>query len=150
MRRARFTNPDHGDDDGHHPDGQVDEEDPSPRQPGGQRSAEQRPDSHGQAGDGSPDAEGDAAILAAERFSQQRQRHGEHDRPADALQSAGQLEHESSSGHAAEQRRAAKDEQADDVEKAAAVHVGETAGRQQERGQAERVGVDHPLQAREA
>jgi len=150
VRRAGLADLGHGDDHGRHPDGQVDEEDPAPGQAGGQNAAQQRPDSHGQSGDRAPDPEGDAAILAPERLGQQRQRHSEHDRPADALQRPGELEHESAARQAAHQRRGGEYDQADDVEQAPSVHVGQAAGRQQEGGQAQRVGVHDPLQAGEA
>jgi hypothetical protein len=82
--------------------------------------------------------------------SQQRQRHREHDRPAEPLQAAGQLEHQRAGGEAAQRGRAGEHHQPDQVQHAAAVHVREAAGREQERRQGQRVSVDDPLQVREA
>ena len=98
-----------------------------------------------------PDAERDAAFLAAERVGEQRQRHREHDRAADALQAPGQLQHQRglvAKPHSA--RRGREDDQADEVHQPAAVHVREAARGQQERRQGQRVGVDDPLQVGEA
>ena len=108
LRRPGFAHPHRGQGDGEQTDGQVDEEDPPPGDAGDQRAADQRAHRHGQPGDRTPDAEGDAAVLAAKGVGQQGQRHGEHGRPADSLQAAGQLEHEGVLGRAAQREAAVK------------------------------------------
>jgi len=74
-------------------------------------------------------------------------RHREHDRPADPLQAAGQLEHQRAGGEAAQRRRAGEHHQPDQVQHAAAVHVREAARREQERRQGQRVSGVHDVSA---
>ncbi len=149
-RRARLGHLGQRDDDGREADRRVHEEDPAPGEAGGQQPAEQRPDGHCQAGHRSPHAERDAAVLAAEGVRQQRQRYREHDRPADSLQGAGQLQHHRADGKTAQDRREGENGQAGQVQPATAEHVGQAARRQQERRQGQRIGVDDPLQVGEA
>jgi hypothetical protein len=105
---------------------------------------------HRQAGDRAPDPERDAAVLAPERVSQQRQGHREHDRAAGSLQGAGQLQHQGGGGEPAQRRGAGEHGQAGQVQPPPPVHVGQAARGQQERGQGQRVRVHDPLQIREA
>ena len=65
---------------------------------------------------------------------------------ADALDAAGQVEHERRGGQAAGQRRGREDDQADGVDAPAAEDVADHAGGEQEGGQGQGVGVDHPLE----
>ena len=148
--RTRFGHPQRRDDDGRDAERHVHEEDPAPGEAGGQQAARQGADRDGQAGHSAPDAERDATFLATECVGQQGQRHREHDRPADALQPPGQLQHQRAGGEAAQGRCRGEDGQADQVHQAAAVHIRQAARGEQERGQSQRVGVDDPLQVGEA
>jgi hypothetical protein len=109
-------------------------------------SAEQRPDGHRQAGD-SPDAECDAMVLP---WKAEASSHREHDRPADSLNGARELEHQRADREAAQHRRAGEHHQANQPQQAAAVHVRQAARGQQERRQCQRIGINDPLQVGEA
>ncbi len=87
---------------------------------------------------------------AGELLGDQGQGDGEHDRAADALQGAGEVEEGRVGRERAEQRGEREDPQPDREDAAAAEAVGERAGGEHERGERERVGVDHPLQVGEA
>ena len=87
---------------------------------------------------------------AGELLGDQRQGDGEHDRAADALQAAGEVEEGRVGRQRAEQRGDGEDAEADREDAAAAEPVGERAGGQHQRRQREGVGVDHPLQVGEA
>ena len=135
---------------GDHADRHVDEEDPPPRKARDEHPANDRSDRHSDAGDRSPNGERHTALLATEGVGEQGERNREHDRAANALQSAGQLEHERGLRSAAERRGAREDGEADHPQTPAAEYVGERAAREQQGGERERVGVDHPLQVGEA
>jgi hypothetical protein len=89
-------------------------------------------------------------IAAAEAIPEQRQRRGEHDRPADALAAPGHDQHQRVLGRAAQQRAEGEDDQADLEQQLPAVPVGEYAGGQQQRREGQRVGVEYPLHLGEA
>ena len=90
------------------------------------------------------------ALAALELLGDQRQRGGEHRRRADALQAAGEVEDRRVAGEPAEERRDREDAEADREDAPAAEPVAERPEDEQERGEGQRVGVDDPLQAREA
>ena len=131
-------------------DGHVHEEDPFPADARGDDAADDRPDRHGCAGHGAVDAEGGAALLAVERLRDERERGGEHHRPADALDAAEEVELERARGQPAGGRGDGEDDEADGEHEPAPEQVRERARGQQEGGERERVGVDHPLQVLEA
>jgi hypothetical protein len=77
---------------------------------------------------------------------EQRQRGREHDRAADALDSARDGEERRIARHPAQQRAEREHDDAGREHDPAAGAVGDHPGGEQERGERQRVGVDHPLQ----
>ena len=150
VRRLRFLDPPGGQCDGEDADRHVDQEDAAPAPVGGDHAAEDRTERRRHAGDRPPDPERHAAIAAAEALPEQRQRRGEHDRPADALAAPGHDQHHRVLGHAAQQRAQGEDDQADLEQQLPAIPVGEHARGQQQRGEGQGVGVEHPLHVGEA
>ena len=141
-----LRDPGQGDEDGHHPDRHVDEEDPSPADGAGDGAADQRADRHGTADDAAVDAEGGAAVPALEGLRDEGERGGEHDGAPHPLHGARQVEHQRVGGEAADQRGHREDGQAAGEDLAPAVDVADDTGGEQEGGQRQGVGVDHPLQ----
>ena len=139
-----------GDEDRDGADGHVHEEDPAPADAARDGAADQRPDGDGAADHRPVDAEGGPAVAPRERRGDQRQRGGEHDGAADALDGAGQVEHEGRGGEAADQRGQREDDQTDGEDLPPPVDVARHPGGQQEGGQRQRIGVHDPLQVREA
>ena len=135
--------------DGGDADRDVDEEDPLPADAGRDDPADDRPDGDGGAGDGPEDPEGDPAVAALEGLGDQRERGGEHHRPADPLHGAGEVEHQRGVGEPADGGGAGEHHEAGREHQPAPEQVGERSGRQQEGGERQRVGVDDPLQVGE-
>ena len=75
-------------DDGHDPDGHVDEEDPRPVAVGDEHAAERGADRGGRRTERSPDAHGRALLAPRERAQHDRQRDGEQRRAAQPLPGA--------------------------------------------------------------
>ena len=73
-------------------DGDVDPEDPLPRQPLDHGAADERAEGDGEAADAAPGAEREAAALGRDRRAEDRQRERRDDRAADALKRAGRDE----------------------------------------------------------
>ena len=90
------------------------------------------------------------ALAPVELLGDQRQPAGVHDRAADALARARDDQEQRARGQRAQERGQREQAEADREHELAAEQVGERAGGQQERGQGQRVGVDHPLDVREA
>ncbi|MBN9624249.1 MAG: hypothetical protein J0H06_15095 [Actinobacteria bacterium] len=140
-----------GDRDRRDPDRHVDEEDRLPAEAVGEQAADQRPDRDRHADRGTVDAHRHAPFGAAgELLGDQREADREHDRAADSLQAAGEVEEGGVGRERAEQRGGGEDRQPADEDAAPAEAVGERARCQHQRGERERVGVDHPLQVGEA
>ena len=150
LRVARLAHPRQGDEQRERADRDVDEEDPAPVERVGEDPADERSRRHGDADRRSPDGDRAADVGPAVLGSDQRERRGEERRAPDALHRAGDVEHGDVPGQAAEQRREREDDHADGEEQPAAVAVGERARGQDQRRQRQRVGVDHPLQPRQA
>ena len=87
---------------------------------------------------------------ARERVRDQGERGGEHDGAADSLEGTPQIQHEWRGRQAAEQRRDREDGEAEGEDVAPPVDVAHDPGREEEGGERQGVGVDHPLQVREA
>ena len=150
LRRLRVTRLDelghadreHGDADRH-----VDQEHPFPAEPLGERSTDERAEREGRADRGAVGGERARALLRrAERVAEQRERDGEHQRGAEALdRTRGDQELDR-----ARSRRGGRgdgeDGHADPEQPAAAVAVGERARGQHDARQRERVGVQDPLE----
>ena len=82
-------------------DRDVDEEDPPPREPGGERAARQRADRDRRADRRAPDAERGAALPAVELLREQGEGGREHHRPAEPLDAARDDQEERVVGEAA-------------------------------------------------
>jgi hypothetical protein len=139
------------DGDAEQPDREVDQEDPAPVQAARESAADERSDGERGAdrraiGGERPGALADVRI----GVGQQRQRDGEHDRGADPLDRAHRVQHGDVPGRGTTERRDGEDRQAGQEQPAAAEPVGERAGDEDRGGERERVGVDDPLQARQA
>ena len=133
------------------PDRHVDEEDRLPADGLHEHAADQRPDGDGAADRRAPEPERRAAVAALIGGGDQRERGREHERAADALQRAREVEHQ--------RRDCAKPHSAEAAVKMPSPitktlrrpdAVGDRAGGQQQRRERERVGVDDPLQVGEA
>jgi hypothetical protein len=96
-----------------------------------------------------PDPHRRPALAAVEGRGEQRERGGEHRRSADALHRARKVQHQRAGRQRAAQRREGEDPQPDDEDVTPPDAVGGRAPREQQRGQGQRVGVDHPLQVAE-
>jgi hypothetical protein len=96
------------------------EEDPLPAESLRERAAHQRAHRHREAGGGAPEAKGRAALVRSELLRDQRQRGGEHHRPADALNSTEKVQHRRRRRQAAHQRGDHENAQTDDEYPAAA------------------------------
>ncbi len=132
------------------PDRQVDQENALPARHLHQYAADDRADQQRDAGEGRP-ATNDAGALAGIRESlrEDRQRARNEQRPSNALHHPPGEQHRQIGREGADCR--AQDEDADPGQPGtlAAIAVADQAGGQHEGRQAQRVGVDHPLQAAE-
>ena len=131
------------------PDRHVDEEDRLPADPLGEHAADERADRPPPRRWWRPRARTRCRGRGPVGRGEQGERGGEHERAADALQRAREVERERRAGEPAQHRGDREDDEADHEHEPPADAVGERAARQQQRGERERVGVDHPLQVGE-
>ena len=131
-------------------DWDVEVEDGFPPEPLGQHSADQRSDGDGRAQRSPPDPECRPSIGAVELLRDQGQRGGEHHRPARALGPTSQVQEQRAPGQAAQRGGRGEDDQPEQEHALAPQAIGQRSRAEQEGGQGQRVGVDHPLQVREA
>jgi hypothetical protein len=137
VRRARDRN----DSDGH-----VEPEDGLPVPALDNSAADERAERDAEAGDAAPDADGQRAESVLHRSDQQGQRE-RHDRGgAEALKRAADDEHPRLVAEGGEDRGNREDDDADDEDGATAEAVAESRRHEDEAGEAEREGVDEPLQ----
>ena len=146
---ARFGDLQGGHDDRAEADRDVQEEDRLPADGGGQRTADERAERHGDADRRAVDGGGERALRSAPLLREQRERHGEHDRAADALQRPREIEHRRGGRQPAQQRGEREDPDADGEHALAPETIGQRPRRQHERGERQRVCVDDPLQVGE-
>ena len=131
---------------GHDGDGHVDQERPAPRGELGQEAAEDEPDGRAAAGDAAVDGEGPGPLLGlGEGHGEQRQGGGRHDRGEGTLQGAGAEEHGRVLGQAAQGGGGGEADQADHEHPLAPEVVGDAAAEEQQAGEGEGVGRQHPL-----
>ena len=133
------------------PDRDVEQEHRLPAEAIGQGAADERPDRDRDA-DRRPVGRHRHRPLAAggELLRDQRQRDGEHDRAADPLHRAVDVQHRRAGRQPRRQRRDGEDPEADAEDAPPAEPVGQRARGQDQGGQREGVGVDHPLKIGEA
>ena len=128
-------------------DGDVEEEDVPPPDVGGEDAAGEEPDRPAQRADPAPDAERLVAFgPLREHVHHDRQRGGEHQRRPEALDPPHHDEEGVRGGQAATERGAGEDDQAGHEEAAPAQQVSRAAAEEQEAGEGQPVGGDHPLQ----
>ena len=128
-------------------DGDVDEEDPLPRQGVGQYPAEQDAGSGSEATDGTPHAERDVAVTTLlEGGHQDRQGGGRDGGRAETLQGSRADQGRLGPGETAEQRADGEGEDADDEDPSSAEDVGAAAAEQQEAAEDQGIRADDPLQ----
>ena len=128
-------------------DGDVDEEDPRPRQQVDEDAAEEDAGSGADAADRTPGAECDVALAALAEHRRQDREGGRRDRRcAESLQSPGRDQRGLTPRQPAEQRAEGEDDEADHEDAPPPAQVGEPASEEQEAAEHERVRRDHPLQ----
>ena len=131
---------------GHDGDRHVDQQGPAPRGELGQEATEDEADGGAAAGDAAVDGEGACPLLGLrEGHGEQRERGRRHDGGEGTLQGAGPEEHGRVLGQSAQRRRTGEADEADDEHPLAPEVVGDPAAEQQEPGEGERVGRQHPL-----
>ena len=124
----------------------VESEDRLPRPDFEQEAGAEQAEDRASAGNAGPDADRLGALLGGEGAGDRRQGCRHHESCADAEHRAqgdqfvGRVR-----GHR-ERRAGTEDQQADEEGAAAAELVADRAGRKQQRGEHERVGLDHPLE----
>ena len=134
-------------DQGGDPDGDVDEEDPLPRQEVDQNAAEQNAGSGADAADRAPGAEGDVALTSLAEHRRQDREGGGRDRGcAETLERAGRDQRSLAPREPAQERADREDDQPAQEDPPSSEQVGEATTEQQEAAEDERVGRDHPLQ----
>ena len=128
-------------------DRDVDEEAPTPGDPGGQHAAEDEADAGPGAGDGGVEGDRAGALGAlGEGDREQRQGRGRGDRGADALDRAGGEQPGLRLGEPAEHRGGGEDGDADHEHLAASEQVAGAGAEQQQAAEGERVDVLDPRQ----
>ena len=127
-------------------DGDVEPEDPVPRDAVDDRAADQRAGRDGDAGDAGPDAERHAALAFGERRGQQRQRQRRDDRAADALDGAGRDQRVGGRGQRGRRGGGGEQPEAEPEHAAAAEPVAERRPGQEQHRERQRVRVHEPLQ----
>ncbi len=132
--------------DGQGADGQIDEEDPAPRQAFGQHPAEDRADRGRGPGHRPPHPVRGAPVASGVGTVEQRERRREHRGRADALHRAGRDQRAGVGGDTADEGRRREQGQAGDVDPPVPDEVGDRPGAEHESGQDQRVRVDDPLQ----
>ena len=129
------------------PDRHVDEEDPLPAQQLGQHAAEQHPGRAAHGAHRAPVAERAVALVAlVEGGGDDRQGGRRHHGAAEPLDRARGGQHALARRQAAGQRGGREEQQPGHEHAPAAEQVGGAAAEEQEAGEGQRVGVDHPLQ----
>ena len=127
-------------------DRDVDQEHRAPPEVLEQEPAEQRPEGDRATDCRCPDADRLAALRGREDHGDDRQRHGQHRRAADAHQPTRDDQLHRGLGEGAEQGRRGEQQEADDQDLAPAVAVAEDAPGEQQGGEHQGVGVDRPDQ----
>jgi hypothetical protein len=130
---------------------QVEQERAAPAPGSDQYAAQDRPAGRGDPGDGAPQSERAGALFrVGERRLEQQQGRGDQHSRADSLGQPRRHQHAQGRRQAARGRRGAEERQARGEQPAPAAPLGERATGEQERGEAQRVGVHDPLQPGDA
>ena len=128
-------------------DGDVDEEDPLPAGAVDERARDQVARGGAEGAEHAPDPERLVALgPLLERGRDDREGGGGHDRRPDALESAGPDQSAGRPGEPADERGESEEQEPDHEDAAASEQVSGAAAEQEQAGEGERVGADHPLQ----
>jgi hypothetical protein len=127
-------------------DGDVETEDPVPRDALHDGAADQRAERDAEAADAGPDAEREPAALRREGLGQQGQRERQDERGAQPLHGARGHQRVDARRERGGEAGRGEHADADHEHPPAAEAVAERGAGQQQHGEAERVGVDRPLQ----
>ena len=127
-------------------DRHVEPEDPVPVEAFGDGAADQRPDRDGEAGDATPRPEGDGTALRRDGGGQDGQGERRDERTADALDGTSQDEDVGRRRQGGERGSAGEDGHADEEDPLAPEAIAEGGAGEQQDGEGQRVGVDHPLE----
>ncbi len=136
---------DHGE-----PDGHVEPEDPVPGDAVDHRAADHRPERDAEAADPRPDPQGDPPASCGECLGEQGQRQRGDRGGADPLDRPGGDQRACGRRQRREGGAGGEDGEAGDEDPAPAEAVAERGAGDQQHREAERVGVDHPLQGVDA
>ena len=147
---ARLRDPGEGDGESKDADRDVHEEDPPPPEQVGEEAADERSAGDRGADGRAPRREGAEAVRPAKLVPDEGESRREQRGAAQALQRARDVERGDAPREAAEERRQGEEHDPGHEHQTASVPVGERAGREDQRGEAERVGVDDPLQPGQA
>ena len=131
-------------------DGQVDEERPPPAQVAHHEGAEGRPGGAGDGADGAPDGHRHGDLVAREGLQHERERRRHQDGGAHGFEHLGADEHADGGGETAQHRADGEHHHADEEHLAAPDPVGQPAGGDQQGGEHQGVGVEHPRHRRRA
>ena len=145
-RAAALGEPEPGDRQQRDADRHVQPEDPLPGRALHDGPADQRADGDGQAADGAPGAQGQAAALRGHRRRQQREGQRDHDGGADALHGPGGHQGADAGRHGRGRRPGGEQAEADREQAPAAVPLAQRGPGEQQHGEGEGVGVHRPLQ----
>jgi hypothetical protein len=146
MRIARLGDPRDRGGDADRAERKVQQEDRPPAEGRRQCSAGQWADRERGADRRAVDGERAGSLArAGECAGQQRKRHSEHRRRANALNGTGNVEHGNAARERARQRRGGEQRQSDDEHASPSKAVGERTHRYHDRRERERIGIDYPL-----
>ena len=130
-----------------HAHGDVDEEDPLPRQVVRQDPAEQDAGCGAEATDGTPRAQGDVALAPlGEHCNEDGESSRRDESGAEALERTRGDQRALTPRQAAEERAEREDDRPEDEDASPAEQVRRAAAQQEEAAEHERVGADHPLE----
>nr|WP_220795180.1 hypothetical protein [Gluconacetobacter sacchari] len=134
-----------------HADRQIDEEDGAPARDGDQEPADDRPRGKRDSTAGTPPPHRPIAFLGVVKgLTQQRERIRDQERGPDPLHEPGPVQQVQAGGKAASQRCEREQRKPGHEDRPRADPVAERPGRQQQRREGQRIGVDDPLQAAHA
>ena len=153
MSRAlvpRLRDTSQGDDQCKNSDRDIDEEDPAPSEAVGEEATDEGAAGNGGAYRGAPDGKRSEAVRTAVLVTNESERRGEEGGAANPLERTRHIERRDAPGEAAEERGQREEQDSSYEDQAAPVSIGERAGSEDQRGEAERIGVHDPLQARQA
>ena len=132
------------------PNRDIDEEDPAPAEPVGEDATDEGTAGNGGAYRCAPDRKRFETVRPAVLVTDKSERRCEQRGAANPLERTRHIESHDAPREAAEERGQREEQDPRDEDQAAPVSIRKCAGSEDQRGQAERIGVHDPLQARQA